>query len=195
MSLGTDTVAAWTAYSKIDSLFWMIVNAFGISITTFVGQNFGAGKYHRMRKSVSVCMVMSMVSSAVMIILMYSFAPWIYRLFTTDSAVIVHGVHMESFFTAVLFHLCNHRNFVRGTEGYRKGSGAYAPYLWRCVFFENPVAFYSRTDVSGNQYDHAQLSGFMEYYGGAVCCILFHEIPRKGKGRALPETETVTLFS
>ena len=32
--LGTDTVAAWTAYSKIDSLFWMIVNAFGISITT-----------------------------------------------------------------------------------------------------------------------------------------------------------------
>ena len=47
----------------------------------------------------------------------------------------------ESFFTAVLFHLCNHRNFVRGTEGYRKGSGAYAPYLWRCVFFENPVAF------------------------------------------------------
>ena len=100
----------------------------------------------------------------------------------------------ESFFTAVLFHLCNHRNFVRGTEGYRKGSGAYAPYLWWCVFFENPVAFYSRTDVSGNQYDHAQLSGFMEYYGGAVCCILFHEIPRKGKGRALPETETVTPF-
>ena len=85
-------------------------------------------------------------------------------------------------------------NFVRGTEGYRKGSGAYAPYLWRCVFFENPVAFYSRTDVSGNQYDHAQLSGFMEYYGGAVCCILFHEIPWKGKGRALPETETVTPF-
>ena len=96
-ALGTDTVAAWTAYSKIDSLFWMIVNAFGISITTFVGQNFGAGKYHRMRKSVSVCMIMSMVSSAVLIILMYSFAPWIYRLFTTDSAVIVHGVHMSRF--------------------------------------------------------------------------------------------------
>ena len=96
-ALGTDTVAAWTAYSKIDSLFWMIVNAFGISITTFVGQNFGAGKYHRMRKSVSVCMIMSMVSSAVLIILMYSFAPWIYRLFTTDSAVVVHGVHMSRF--------------------------------------------------------------------------------------------------
>ena len=26
-----------------------------------------------------------------------SFAPWIYRLFTTDSAVVVHGVHMSRF--------------------------------------------------------------------------------------------------
>ena len=96
-NLGTDTVAAWGTLGKIDALFWMVINAFAISITTFVGQNFGAGKYHRMRKSVSVCMIMSMVSSAVLIILMYSFAPWIYRLFTTDSAVIVHGVHMSRF--------------------------------------------------------------------------------------------------
>ena len=96
-NLGTDTVAAWGTLGKIDAIFWMVINAFAISITTFVGQNFGAGKYHRMRKSVSVCMVMSMVSSAVMIILMYSFAPWIYRLFTTDSAVVVHGVHMSRF--------------------------------------------------------------------------------------------------
>ena len=50
-----------------------------------------------MRKSVSVCIIMSMASSAVLIILMYSFAPWIYRLFTTDSAVVVHGVHMSRF--------------------------------------------------------------------------------------------------
>ena len=42
--LGTDTVAAWTAYGKLDGLFWMMINAFGISITTFVGQNYGAKK-------------------------------------------------------------------------------------------------------------------------------------------------------
>ncbi len=96
-NLGTDTVAAWGTLGKIDAIFWMVINAFAISITTFVGQNFGAGKYHRMRKSVRVCMIMSMVSSAVMILLMYGGAPWIYRLFTTDSAVITHGVHMSRF--------------------------------------------------------------------------------------------------
>lgn len=50
-SLGTDTIAAWTAYGKIDSVFWMIINAFGISITTFVGQNYGAGKMDRVKRA------------------------------------------------------------------------------------------------------------------------------------------------
>lgn len=42
---GVDTMAAWAAFGKIDSLFWMINSAFGIAATTFVGQNFGAGKW------------------------------------------------------------------------------------------------------------------------------------------------------
>ena len=29
-SLGTNTVAAWAAYSKLDSVFWMMINAFGL---------------------------------------------------------------------------------------------------------------------------------------------------------------------
>ena len=95
--LGTDTVAAWGTLGKIDALFWMVINAFAISITTFVGQNFGAGKYHRMRKSVRVCMIMSMIGSAVLILFMYTAAPWIYRLFTIDQAVITAGVHMSRF--------------------------------------------------------------------------------------------------
>ena len=53
--LGTDTVAAWGTFAKIDAVYWMVVNAFGISITTFVGQNYGAGKVKSMRKSVLGC--------------------------------------------------------------------------------------------------------------------------------------------
>lgn len=149
-NLGTDTVAAWGTLGKIDAIFWMVINAFAISITTFVGQNFGAGKYHRMRKKceclhdheygqfcgadhfdVFIC---SLDLSSV------------YHRQRSDRPWCAY----ESFFTAVLFYLCDHRNPVRGTEGYREGSGAYAPYLRRCVFVENPVAFYSRTDVPGN---------------------------------------------
>ena len=62
-SFGTDTVAAWTAYGKVDGIFWMIMGAYGISITTFAGQNFGAGKYDRIRKSVRVCIGMAAFNS------------------------------------------------------------------------------------------------------------------------------------
>ena len=43
-SLGTDTIAAWTAYGKIDSVFWMIINAFGISITDLCGAELRRGE-------------------------------------------------------------------------------------------------------------------------------------------------------
>ena len=59
---GTDVVAAWTAYGKIDGLNWMIINAFGIAITTFAGQNFGARQYDRLRQSVRSCLKMSAIA-------------------------------------------------------------------------------------------------------------------------------------
>ena len=59
-------VAAWTAYGKLDGLYWMMINAFGVSITTFVGQNFGAGKYDRMRRSVRVCLLMTFGATVLM---------------------------------------------------------------------------------------------------------------------------------
>ena len=48
-SFGSVVMAAWTAYTKTDALTWMISGAFGVAITTFVGQNYGAHKYDRVR--------------------------------------------------------------------------------------------------------------------------------------------------
>ena len=56
---GTDVMAAYTAYGKVDGMYWMVINAFGVAITTFVGQNFGARLYDRMKKSINVCLGMS----------------------------------------------------------------------------------------------------------------------------------------
>ena len=96
-NLGTDTVAAWGTLGKIDAFFWMVINAFSISITTFVGQNYGAGKFERMRKSVRVCMGMSLVSSVAISGLLLVFGRNIFGLFTTDSSVIRIGSHMINF--------------------------------------------------------------------------------------------------
>lgn len=98
---GTDTVAAWTAYSKLDCVFWMTINAFGISATTFVGQNFGAGKLDRVRKGIRSCLFMSLLATIFVSVVLYIGSPYIYMLFTTDAAVLEIGLQMTHYLVPV----------------------------------------------------------------------------------------------
>ena len=91
-SFGTNAAAAWTAYGKIDGLFWMIMSAFGVAITTFSGQNFGAGQYGRIRKSVRICMGMSAGTAVFLSVVLFFGGSFVYRLFTDDPEVIQEGM-------------------------------------------------------------------------------------------------------
>ena len=96
-SLGTDTVAAWTAYSKIDSVYWMIISALGISITTFVGQNYGAGKLDRVKRGIYVFLGLSFLITAILSVTLYLGGGYIYLMFTADAAVIAKGMEILHF--------------------------------------------------------------------------------------------------
>ncbi len=96
-ALGTDTVAAWAAYGKIDSTYWMIINALGISITTFVGQNYGAGRLDRVKRSVYVCLGISCIITVGLSTILYLTGGYIYLLFTTDAEVIAIGMKILHF--------------------------------------------------------------------------------------------------
>lgn len=89
---GTDVLAAWTAYGKLDGLFWMTVNAFGIAITTFVGQNFGAKHYDRVKKSVRVCLLMAAGVTVALSAFLLLFGGTLYRMFTDDANVVQQGL-------------------------------------------------------------------------------------------------------
>jgi putative MATE family efflux protein len=88
---GTDTIAAWTVYSKIDAIFWMTISAFGVAITTFVGQNFGARKFDRIKRGVKVCFGMSVVASTVISVFAVTCGEWIFRMFNDDPGVLAVG--------------------------------------------------------------------------------------------------------
>lgn len=93
-TFGTDTVAAWTAYGKVDGFFWMIMSAYGVSVTTFVGQNFGAQKYERIRQSVRVCLCMTLGTAIGASLLFLTFGKFFLSLFTPDQQVIAIGMQM-----------------------------------------------------------------------------------------------------
>ena len=89
---GTDTVAAWTAMSKLDGMHWMMLQAFGIAVTTFVAQNIGARKYDRARKSVRTCLGLTTIFTLAITAIMVFFGGSLLRLFTNDETVLKYGV-------------------------------------------------------------------------------------------------------
>lgn len=98
-NFGTDTAAAWAAFGKLDAIFWTICGAFGIAITTFAGQNYGAKRYDRVLKSVKVCLGMALAVCGVMVVFLVVTCRPLYHIFTTDSNVINLGVYMLKLIT------------------------------------------------------------------------------------------------
>lgn len=93
-TFGTDTAAAWAAYGKMDSLFWMVSSACGLAITTFVGQNYGAGQMHRVRKSIRVCLWMDLGVSVFMSLFFIVLRIPLFHIFIDDAAVVEIGTQM-----------------------------------------------------------------------------------------------------
>lgn len=100
-SLGTDTVAAWTVYTKIEAMVWMLTSSFGIAITTFAGQNYGAGKMDRVRGGVRSCMGMMIGVTVVMSVIIYYWGDRALWWFTSDPEVIRIGIVMMRYLSRV----------------------------------------------------------------------------------------------
>ena len=128
-SFGTDAIASWAAIGKIDGFIWMVMSAFGIAITTFVGQNFGAQKFARVKKSIRVCLMMSLSTTIALSVLLLVFMEPLLRFFTGDETVIQIGqnffwVLAPSYFTYV---------FIEILSGAIRGAGeAFQPLLITC---------------------------------------------------------------
>lgn len=116
---GTDVMAAWTAYGKIDGLFWMVISAFGVSITTFAGQNFGARRYERMRRSVRVCLGMAAAATAAMSLLILLLGRPMLGMFTDDAHVVETGMSIVRLIVPLwLTYIC-----IEVLSGAMRGAG------------------------------------------------------------------------
>ncbi|MBR7174209.1 MAG: MATE family efflux transporter [Clostridia bacterium] len=102
-SLGTVVVASWAMSGKTDGFYWAISNAIGAAITSFIAQNYGAGRTDRVRQCVRQGLIMHFVTTAVVsAILMLSAIP-VLRLLTPDEAVVETTYQIMSYFVPFYF--------------------------------------------------------------------------------------------
>ena len=84
---GTSAVAAWVTLGKVDGMFWMINGAFGITIMTFAGQNYGARQLERAERSLFTCTALSLSAAWLFSGLFFAFARPVFSVFTRDAQV------------------------------------------------------------------------------------------------------------
>ena len=96
----------------------MIMGALGISVTTFVGQNFGAQKYRRVRRSVRIGLLMGFAIAGLCSAVLLTFAHTLLSWFTTSETVLSIGMRtvqltIPFYFTYVSVEVLS--GAVRGT--------------------------------------------------------------------------------
>ena len=70
-TFGVNSIAAWAISGKLDFLIWTVSDAFSIAVSTFVAQNYGAGKHQRARDGIKVALSMSMIAIFVISFTLY----------------------------------------------------------------------------------------------------------------------------
>ena len=90
-SFGTTAVAAFTATNRIENLVHMPFGSLGLALSTYAGQNYGAGKPERIRKAFWQSSALVAGVAAGMFAFMQLFGTWTVKAFVNDPAVIRLG--------------------------------------------------------------------------------------------------------
>ncbi len=88
---GSTVMAAYTATSRVEQLVQQPFGSLGTAISTFAGQNAGAGKYDRVTTSCKKGTLIVLFFSLLMIAVMFLFGEPIVKLFVNESDVIAIG--------------------------------------------------------------------------------------------------------
>ena len=118
-SFGSAAMAGYSSYNKIDKVCLLPLQSIGLAITTFMGQNIGAGNSERAIKGVKTATSMNVVTAIVLLTFLWVVAPYLIYIFNQDEEVIHYGTIFLR--TMSPFFLCIAYNQIH--NGALKGAG------------------------------------------------------------------------
>lgn len=101
-AFGEMAMAGYGAYSKIEGFAFLPINSFTMAMTTFVGQNLGAGQIKRTRQGARFGIVTTVVLSELIGVVVFLLAPQLIAAFDASPEVVQFGVDKAR--TAALFY-------------------------------------------------------------------------------------------
>ena len=116
---GTDVIAGYTAATRLDSFAMLPAMNLSLAVSTFVGQNLGAGKPERVRRGFGAAMGIGIGIAIVLSIFLIVFRDGMVGLFSTDPGVLRHGGEYLTVVTS--FYVLITAMFITG--GVLRGAG------------------------------------------------------------------------
>lgn len=117
--LGTEMIVAHTAARKIFEIWGLPVSVLGSSMATYCGQNYGAGRYDRIRQGMKSVLVIGAVWDGVVLILAHTVSPYLIRFITSsDNEEIIYWgtmyLRVDMSFLLVCLFIVILRNCMQG---------------------------------------------------------------------------------
>ena len=165
---GSDCMAGWSSYNKLDQFIMLPMQSMAMAATTFVSQNVGARNERRADRGTISALVLTCGITGVIIALLILFAPSAVRLFSPDPAVISFGVLFIR--TNVAFLLFNCINHVLAGALRGRGDSRGPMIIMLCTFVGlRQIYLYVVTHFIANT---PRIVGFGYPLGWVSCCMI-----------------------
>ena len=164
---GSDAMAGWSSYNKLDQFIMLPMQSMAMAATTFVSQNVGAGKEKRADQGTGASLGLTCGITGGIVALLMVFAPQAVRLFSPDRKVIEFEILFIR--TIVVFLLFNCINHV--LAGALRGRGdSRGPMIIMLATFVGvrQVYLYAVTRLVANT---PRIVGFGYPVGWVCCCV------------------------
>ena len=122
--LGTSIIVAHTAARKVFEIWNLPVSVLGSSMATYCGQNYGAGKYSRIREGMKGVLSIGAVWSVIVIIMAHTISPYLIQFIaSSDSSEIIYWgktyLEVDMSFLPVCVGIVVLRNSMQGFGDYK----------------------------------------------------------------------------
>ncbi|MDE7273530.1 MAG: MATE family efflux transporter [Lachnospiraceae bacterium] len=122
--LGTEIIVAHTAARKVCEIWGLPVSVLGSSMATYCGQNYGAGRYDRIRQGMKSVLILGAAWDGVVFILAHTVSPYLIRFITSSEnrEIVYWGttyLKVDMSFLIVTMFIVILRNCMQGFGDYR----------------------------------------------------------------------------
>lgn len=146
--LGTSIIVAHTAARKVFEIWNLPISVMGSAMATYCGQNYGAGKYGRIREGIKGALGLGAVWAVVVFIMAHTISPYLIRFITSsDSPEIIYWgrkyLEYDMSFIILCVGIVVLRNSMQGFGDYKTPVfSSFIELMGKVVFTFTFVRFY-----------------------------------------------------